>query len=211
MEEDRDLLPISALQHLQFCERQCALIHLEGLWAENRRTVEGRLLHERVHDPGTAVRGAVRHERGLHLCSHRLGLFGISDMVDFAAGKPPRPIEYKRGRPKRHDADEVQLCAQALCLEEMLSCVVSAGDLFYGSIRHRVEVRFSVDLRVRTEAAARRLHELIAAGTTPAARREPKCDRCSLLQVCMPGSLRPRATAGRYLDDTVTSMLGEES
>jgi CRISPR-associated exonuclease Cas4 len=211
MEEDRDLLPISALQHLQFCERQCALIHLEGLWAENRRTVEGRLLHQRVHDAGTTVRGAARHERGLQLCSHRLGLFGISDMVEFAAGSPPRPIEYKRGRPKAHDADEVQLCAQALCLEEMLACVVPAGVLFYGTIRRRVEVAFSADLRARTEAAARRLHELIAAGCTPTARREPKCERCSLLQVCLPGALRPRATARRYLDDTVTSMLNEES
>ncbi len=210
MEEDRDLLPISALQHLQFCERQCALIHLEGLWAENRRTVEGRLLHERVHEAGAVVRGVVRHERGLQLCSHRLGLFGISDMVEFALGRPPRPIEYKRGRPKAHDADKVQLCAQALCLEEMLSCDVPVGELFYGAIRRRVEVPFSTDLRSRTELAARRLHDLITAGRTPVARREPKCDQCSLLWACMPGALRPRATARRYLDDTVTSMLRGE-
>lgn len=212
MEEDRDLLPISALQHLQFCERQCALIHLEGLWAENRRTVEGRLLHERVHDAGTTVRGRVRHERGLQLCSHRLGLFGVSDMVEFPAGAPPKPVEYKRGRPKTHEADEVQLCAQALCLEEMLSCSVPQGELFYGAIRRRVEVTFSDELRATTKAAARRLHELLAGGRTPLARREPKCDRCSLLQACMPGVLYPTATtARRYLEKTVTSMLRDES
>jgi CRISPR-associated exonuclease Cas4 len=210
MEEDRDLLLISALQHLRFCERQCALIHLEGLWAENRRTVEGRLLHQRVHDAGSMVRGAARRERGLQLCCYRLGLFGVSDIVEFAAGTPPRPIEYKRGRPKTHDADEVQLCAQALCLEEMLSCVVPVGELFYGAIRRRVEVPFSADLRGTTEAAASRLHELIAGGRTPVARRAPKCDRCSLLHACMPGALRPRATARRYLDDTVTAMLLEQ-
>lgn len=209
MEEDRDLLPISALQHLQFCERQCALIHLEGLWAENRRTVEGRLLHDRVHEAGGAVRGAMRHERGLQVCSHRLGLFGVADMVEFAADAPPRPIEYKRGRPKAHDADEVQLCAQAMCLEEMLACVVPIGQLFYGAIRRRVEVPFSAELRNRTEAAARQLHGLIAAGVTPSARREPKCERCSLLNLCMPGALRPNATPRRYLTDAVAAMLRE--
>ncbi|NQW03055.1 MAG: CRISPR-associated protein Cas4 [Acidobacteria bacterium] len=210
MEEDRDLLPISALQHLQFCERQCALIHLEGLWAENRRTVEGRLLHERVHEAGKTVRGAIRHERGLQLCSQRLGLFGIADMVEFDPGGPPHPIEYKRGRPKAHDADEVQLCAQAMCLEEMLSCHVPAGELFYGTIRRRVEVIFSVELRARTEAAAARLHELISHGRTPIARRELKCDRCSLLHQCIPGALKARATARRYLDDAVEMILQAE-
>lgn len=210
MEEDRGLLPLSALQHLQFCERQCALIHIEGLWAENRRTVEGRLLHDRVHETGTAVRGTMRHERGLQLCSHRLGLFGIADVVEFPVGGPPRPIEYKCGRPKAHSADEVQLCGQALCLEEMLGCVVPGGELFYGAIRRRMKVPFSADLRARTEAAAGRLHELISHGHTPLARREPKCDRCSLLYLCMPDALRPRATARRYFDDAVTSRLMED-
>lgn len=207
MEEDRDLLPISALQHLQFCERQCALIHVEGLWAENRRTVEGRLLHERVHEAGANSRRGVRHERGMQLSSHRLGLFGVADLVEFAPGQPPRPIEYKRGRPKTHDADEVQLCAQALCLEEMLSCVVDQGELFYGAIRRRVTVVLSTDLRQRTELAAQHLHRLIASGRTPVAKREPKCDRCSLIAVCLPDSFRTRASAARYVDDAVTSLL----
>ena len=210
MEEDRDLLPISALQHLQFCERQCALIHIEGLWAENRRTVEGRLLHKRVHDAGASIRRGVRHERGLHLASRRLGLFGIADIVEFADGVGPKPIEYKRGRPKSHFADEIQLCAQALCLEEMLFCDVLVGELFYGSIRRRVEVPFSPELRGRTREAIARLHVLIQEGRTPLARREPKCDRCSLLHLCMPGALRPRITAQRYLDDAVAAALGKE-
>ena len=211
MEEDRHLLPLSALQHLQFCERQCALIHIERLWAENRRTVEGRLLHERAHDAGASIRRGVRYERGLQLCSDRLGLFGIADVVEFADGVPPRPIEYKRGRPTAHDADEVQLCAQALCLEEMLSCEVPRGELFYGTIRRRVNVPFSAELRARTEAAAVRLHVLIADGHTPIARREQKCERCSLLNLCMPGALTARAAARRYLSDAVTAMLGEQA
>lgn len=210
MEEDCDLLPISALQHLQFCERQCALIHIEGLWAENRRTVEGRLLHDRVHDVGGSTRIDVRQERSLHLASQRLGLFGAADIVQFVDGLPPRPIEYKRGRPKLHLADEVQLCAQALCLEEMLSCSVPAGELFYAAIRRRVEVSFSEDLRMQTERSSARLHLLVAEGRTPVARREPKCDRCSLLNLCVPGALRRRTTVHRYLDDALAASLVEE-
>jgi len=131
-----DLIPISALQHFVFCERQCALIHIEQAWTENRLTAEGRLLHERVHDQGGESRAGVRIERGLPLRSLRLGLVGVADVVEFhplsEGGWRPFPVEYKRGKPKRNACDEIQVCAQALCLEEMLGVRIPAGALFYG-------------------------------------------------------------------------------
>jgi CRISPR-associated exonuclease Cas4 len=201
------LLPISALQHLLFCERQCALIHLEGLWAENRLTAEGRLLHKKVHDADDERRDGTSMVRGLQLSSQRLGLYGIADMVEFHDGAPPKPIEYKHGRPKKYSADTVQLCAQALCLEEMLGQHVPEGAVFYGKTRRRLVVVFDTKLRAATEAAARRLHTLIRSGVTPKAQREPKCDRCSLQSLCMPDVLGPRATASRYFQATVAELL----
>src|SRR5690606_23652838 len=124
----------SALQHLIFCERQCALIHIEGLWAENRLTVEGNHLHRKAHDGPDTARHGLRVARGMELVSRELGLIGRADVVEFPADGPPRPVEYKRGRPKRHDADLVQLCAQAMCLEEMLALAepLPKGAIFYG-------------------------------------------------------------------------------
>lgn len=205
MFDEDDLLPISALQHLIFCERQCALIHIEGLWAENRLTVEGRHLHERVDDGLTETRGDVRITRSLPLRSLRLGLIGRADVVEFhrtrgSAEGQPLPVEYKRGKPKPDDSDRVQLCAQALCLEEMLGVHVPAGAIFYGRPRRRADVMFDQDLRGTTERAAGRLHALIGSGLTPIASRAPKCDGCSLLDLCMPDSLGPRRSASRYVD-----------
>lgn len=206
--DSRDLLPISALQHLLFCERQCALIHLEELWVENRLTAEGRLLHAKVHDADDERRHGTRILRGLELASQRLGLYGVADVVEFSDNAPPKPIEYKRGRPRAHAADRVQLCAQALCIEEMIGCQVPEGAIFYGKTRRREAVVFDEVLRALTEDTARRLHALIAGGVTPKAQREPKCDRCSLLNLCMPDVLRPRATAARYLDMAMSELLG---
>lgn len=211
MRDESELLPISAIQHLLFCERQAALIHLERLWAENRLTVEGARMHKKTHDPRrSASRPGVRVERGLQLASHRLGLFGVADVVEFPLDDPdgpPVPIEYKRGRPKKHDADKVQLCAQAMALEEMLELDIPAGAIFYGRTRRRLDVSFDSTLRRTTENAACRLHEIIATGQTPLARREKKCDRCSLLNLCMPDALRPQATAQKYLADAVQRSL----
>lgn len=205
-----DLLPLSALQHLLFCERQCALIHVEQLWAENRLTVEGRHLHERADSSAAGTRGDVRTVRTLPLRSFRLGLAGRADVVEFHAdptGGPARPfpVEYKRGRPKRDDSDRVQLCAQALCLEEMLGVPIAAGALFYGTTRRRLDVAFDAALRCTVETSAARLHALVASGVTPRAVREPKCDNCSLLDLCVPDALGPRRSAGRYVD----RLLGE--
>jgi CRISPR-associated exonuclease Cas4 len=206
---ERDLLPISALQHLLFCDRQCALIHLERLWAENRLTAEGRLLHKRVHEADDELRQGIRTVRGLELTSHRLGLYGIADVVEFSHDTPAKPIEYKRGKPKAHAADEVQLCAQALCLEEMLGQDVPAGAIFYGKARRHLAVAFDAGLRAKTEATVDRLHALISNGVTPKVQREPKCARCSLLNLCMPDVLRPRATASRYLETAAAELLAE--
>lgn len=215
-----DLLPISALQHLLFCERQCALIHIEGQWAENRLTVEGRHLHDTAHGDRAELRGGVRISRGLPLRSFRLGLVGKADVVEFhsapgAQRRRPFPVEYKRGRPKKHDADRVQLCAQALCLEEMLGTPVPAGALFYGRTRRRLDVLFDGRLRQLTHDTAKHLHALIASRRTPVAVREPKCDSCSLLNICLPDAMGLRRSAARYLaralDTALAESLGREA
>lgn len=211
---DDDLLPLSALQHLLFCERQCALIHIEGVWAENRLTVEGQHLHQRAHEGPDETRSGIRLARGLPLRSLRLGLVGKADVVEFHPGEGPEsrprpfPVEYKRGQPKSHDADRVQICAQALCLEEMLGIAVPAGALFYGRTRRRLDVSFDAALRRLTEETARRLHALVVEGQTPKAVREPKCDSCSLLDLCLPDALRPRLSAARFVERGLAESLG---
>jgi len=215
-----DLLPLSALQHLLFCERQCALIHIERVWVDNPLTVEGSHLHQRVDAGESESRGDVRTARALPLRSLRLGLSGKADAVELrrlpegseegavvpgAAGRwRPFPVEYKRGKPKSHRADEVQLCAQALCLEEMLGTAVPAGALFYGQTRRRLEVAFDEALRRLTEESAVRLHQLFTSGLTPRPIREPKCDQCSLLGVCLPDA--PATSARRYLANALRAI-----
>ena len=206
MYTEDELLPLSALQHLLFCERQCALIHVEQVWAENRLTAEGRVLHERVHEAGDEARGAVRTARALRLRSLRLGLIGVADVVEFhrqGAAWMPFPVEFKRGQPKADATDRVQLCAQALCLEELLGQSIPAGALFYGTTRRRLDVELDAALRTLTEQTAVRLHELIAAGATPSALYAPKCDNCSLLHLCLPQT----AACGRSARDYLERML----
>jgi CRISPR-associated exonuclease Cas4 len=193
METD-DLLPLSGLQHVAYCERQFALIHVEQLWTENTLTILGRQLHERVDLPGQSFGAEVRMARSVSLRSERLGLIGKADVVEFHREAEssdlvlwrPFPVEYKRGRPKPWNADEVQLCAQALCLEEMLGIDVPRGALYYGTTRRRKPIEFAPALRTRTEAAAQRCHELFDARITPRIARNKRCDRCSLLALCIP-------------------------
>jgi CRISPR-associated exonuclease Cas4 len=219
MFSEDDLLPLSALQHLLFCERQCALIHIEGLWAENRLTVEGRHLHERPDRGDAETRGSVRTARGISLRSLRLGLTGKADVVEFhhdpITGQLSGviPVEYKRGKPKRDDSDRVQLCAQALCLEEMTGLPIPSGALFYGTPRRRTQVIFDQEVRAITERSARRLHEMIEAGITPSAAREAKCDSCSLLHLCLPARSGGRRSAQRFVDralDAATRSMTDE-
>ena len=195
-----DLLPLSALQHLLYCERQCALIHIEQVWSENRFTAEGRLAHDHVHSAGHEIRGEVRIARDLSLRSLRLGLIGKADVVEFH-GATPYPVEHKRGHSKTNRCDEVQVCAQALCLEEMLGKPVPEGALFYGEPRRRTLVTFDPALRAETEAAAARLHRLLESGRTPPAVYDKvKCDRCSLLDSCKPKAV---GDVARYLSEAV--------
>lgn len=183
-EADDDALPISGLQHLAFCPRQWALIHLEQVWVENVRTAEGRLLHERADLPGESRRASVRTVRGMWLRSNRLRLTGRADIVEFRP--EPFPVEYKRGKSKPNDCDTVQLCAQALCLEEMLQTTIERGAIFYGNPRRRLEVDFTPELRSRTGELAATMHRLYRSGVTPAATPGPYCRNCSLVDVCLP-------------------------
>lgn len=188
--DDDDLIPISALQHYLYCPRQCALIHLEQQWAENRLTAEGRLLHERVDAPRSERRRQVRSVAAMPLLSLELGITGRADIVEFHAGDGAEmviPIEYKRGRPKAHRADEVQLCAQALCLESALQCGIPRGALFYGQTRRRKDVAFDEELRALTHHVIEATRNLLLSGETPPARYDRRrCDACSLLDLCQP-------------------------
>ena len=191
MSED-EFIPLSSLQHFVYCPRQCALIHTEQQWAENALTAEGRLLHERVDLGGATRKGGVTTSRSVAIRSTRLGLSGIADVVETRGSRVPYPVEYKRGRPKTHRADEVQLCAQAICLEEMLGADVPEGALYYGKNRRRQVVAFDVALRRLTEDVAHRTHSLLRSRGTPPPEYSPrKCGRCSLQEVCRPR--RPKA------------------
>jgi len=214
MYTEEQLLPVSALQHLMFCERQCALIHLENLWQENRLTAEGRILHEKVHEREDESRGDVRISRGLRIRSLDLGLIGMADVVEFhhlPDGQwQPFPVEYKRGKPKPDSCDEIQLCAQAICLEEMLNVSIPAGAIFYGLPRRRMDVEFSSFLRSETKKAATQLHKLIAGGRTPPPVYEKKCENCSLLDLCLPQNVAGDHSAIRYLNKALEEGLPDQ-
>lgn len=211
MYREDELIPISAIQHLAFCRRQCALIHVENLWTENLFTAEGRLLHERVHSQGRSVRGDVVSVRGLALRSLRLGVIGQADVVEFVRSPTgvrlpelsglwqPSPVEYKRGRPKKDNVDAVQLCCQALCLEEMLQTEVPSGALFYGQSRRRQDVLFDASLRTQTLELATELHELLNSEMPPPAEHGAKCRECSLKDQCLPKVTTGRRSARKYL------------
>ena len=188
--DDADLIPISALQHFLYCPRQCALIHVEQQWSESRLTAEGRLLHQQVDKAADTRRKGVRTVTAMPLVSLSLGITGKADVVEFHAtpdGEVPFPVEYKRGRPKPHRADEVQLCAQALCLESMLERPVPRGALFYGQPRRRTDVDFDVTLRSLTADVIEKTRAMIEAGITPSASYMAKrCDACSLIDLCQP-------------------------
>ncbi len=209
MYDEDDLLPLSALQHLLFCKRQCALIHIEQAWVENLYTAEGRIMHERVDVGGQAARRDVSVEYSVPLRSLRLGVTGKADVVEFhrktGAGKSKRaiwqpfPVEYKRGKPKKGNYDKVQLCAQAMCLEEMLDAEIPCGALFYGKTRRRQDVLLDHALRQATENAAKELHALFESGVTPKPVYEKKCDSCSFTNLCLPKTLEGSRSANQYL------------
>lgn len=203
MYSEDDLLPLSAVQHLFFCERQCALIHIEQLWDENLFTAQGRIMHEKVHSETAERRRDIRVEYGMPLRSLKLGLSGKADLIEFHRQRDgswrPFPVEFKRGRNKPDNRDKVQLCAQAICLEEMMSLSVPQGAIYYGKERHRTEVEFGESLRQDTEQTAARLHRLIESGKTPPPVYEEKCDTCSLFSLCLPKTLEKKTSVRQYL------------
>ncbi|MCB8879377.1 CRISPR-associated protein Cas4 [Acidisoma cellulosilytica] len=206
MTSDADLIALSALQHYLFCPRQCALIHIEQLWAENAVTAEGRVAHERVHATVSEIRRGVRTVTGMPLRSDRLGVTGVADVVELhataAGGWRPYPVEHKRGRPKAHRADEVQLCAQAFALEEMFAVEIAEGALFYGEPRRRTVVAFDAALRDLTRSVAADTSALLAGGRTPRMGYEKKrCDACSLIDICRPRVTGAKGSVAAWFDE----------
>jgi CRISPR-associated exonuclease Cas4 len=213
MYTEADFIAISALQHYVFCPRQCALIHIEQVWAENSYTAEGREMHERVDDGETSYRPGVRITRSVPLRSAMLGASGIADVVEWHkrnGREEPFPIEYKRGRQKKHDADKVQLCAQAICLEEMLNLTIPTGALFYGQTKHRFDVTFDETLREKTIAASNGVHELFSNGVTPLPEPGPKCKQCSLHELCLPEVVVHSRSAKKYVHKLLLELSEDE-
>lgn len=215
--EGEDYLALSGIQHFAFCRRQWALIHIEQVWGENLLTAEGSLMHKRAHDGEVRERrGDTITVRGLYVLSHALGLSGVCDVVEFHAdeeGHPicgesglwlPYPVEYKRGRSKACDADRLQLCAQAICLEEMFGRDVTEGALYYGETRSREVVPLGSDLREQTLAMSREMHALYQRRHTPRARENKSCRSCSLQETC-----QPKAVAGSSALAYVESRIKE--
>ncbi len=196
---ENEMIPLSALQHLLYCPRQCALIHLEQQWAENCFTTEGRVMHRQAHGGPDESRPGIRITRGLPVGSLTLGVSGQCDVVEFHDSGGVLPVEYKRGKPKSHRADEVQLCAQAICLEEMLDCVVPFGALFYGKRKRRIPVELDQELRDLTFETATSIHSMVESKETPPAIYDKGlCDNCSLLLVCQPKVFRFRRGASAW-------------
>ncbi len=199
--QDTRLIPLSALQHYAFCPRQCALIHNEQVWAENYLTAQGNALHERVDSGEPETRKGIRFERSVHVSAEMLGISGVLDLVekDIKTGKL-RPVEYKRGKPKPSSMDEIQLCAQALCLEEMIGQNIEEGALWYMQTRHRISVVFSDNLRSQTLATIIAVRKLLDSGQTPLPNYGKHCKVCSLVEICQPELLRKRDKSMRYVE-----------
>ena len=212
---DEDLLQLSGLQHFSFCRRQWALIHLEQLWQENWRTTEGNLMHSRAHDTQLRERrGDILTIRGLSVVSRTLGVSGQCDVVEFHRDPSgvhlqgeeglwlPYPVEYKHGSPKENPADRLQLCAQAMCLEEMLCCPVPEGALFYGETHRRCVVSCDEELRNTVRQMLEDMHQLYRRGHTPQVKPSKACNACSLKELCLPALLR-KDTSAQYLQDAM--------
>jgi CRISPR-associated exonuclease Cas4 len=207
-----DLLPLSGIQHFLFCRRQWALIHIEQQWKENALTAEGRIMHKRVDDPFfTETRNGVITARSVPVASYRLGLSGMCDVIEFKASADgvslpnrdglflPFPVEYKRGKEKHNHSDETQLCAQAICLEEMLSIRIPHGYLYYGETRHRVEIEFTPELRTLVQEMSTEMHNYFSRGYTPKVKTSNACRSCSLADICLPVLQGKVIAASKYI------------
>lgn len=216
--KEEEFLQLSGLQHFAFCRRQWALIHIEQQWAENLRTVDGRLLHEKAHD------GSVREKRGdllitrdMAVHSIRLGISGSCDVVEFHRGEngipipgqeglwQPYPVEYKRSAPKISEADRLQLCAQAMCLEEMLCCDIPEAALYYGEIRRREIIDLDAPLRELVRSSLEQMHDLYRRHHTPKVKPTKSCNACSLKELCLPRLMKKRSVT-EYLKNRLEDM-----
>ena len=206
MYQESDYLQLSGIQHFRFCRRQWALIHVENQWTENSRTVDGQIFHQRAHDSGLREhRGDLIITRDMHIFSPRLGVTGACDVVEFRRGTEgtplageeglfqPYPVEYKHGSPRSDTANDLQLCGQAMCLEEMLCCEIPAGALYYGEIRRRKEVTFTPELRQEVRTLLAEMHSLYDRGHTPRVKPTKGCNACSLKELCLPKLMRGRS------------------
>lgn len=216
MYDEDEYLMLSGLQHFAYCRRQWALIHIEQQWAENVRTIDGQLFHRKAHDSDSIEkRGNLIITRGLHIKSDILGVTGVCDVVEFHKSKTgislfsyeglwqPYPVEYKKGAPKSNKADELQLCGQAMCLEEMLLCEIPCGSLFYGENRRRTSVEFTADLRKQVKSMLNEMHELWKKGYTPKAKAQKGCNACSLKEICIPKLSKVRSVSS-YIDNCLS-------
>ena len=216
--KEDDLLSLSGIQHYAYCPRQWALIHIEQQWKENLRTKEGRQLHERVDNPSFfESRGNILIARSVPIASYKLGLYGVSDIIEFHNNKKsgvtlpgrngswkPIPIEYKRGKPKENIFDDVQLCAQAICLEEMLGCKISHGYFYYGQIRHRHKVLLNKNLRDIVNDLSGQMHKLFDVNHTPETDRKLKnCRNCSLFDICVPKLKKKKFKIESYINQFI--------
>ncbi len=215
MYDEDDYLALSGLQHFMYCRRQWALIHIEQQWAENERTIDGHLFHNVAHDKSRVEkRGNILITRGLYVKSSRLGMSGVCDVVEFHKSDDgislfsyddlwrPYPIEYKKGTPLAKNADELQLCGQAMCLEEMLMCDIPRGSLFYGETRRRENVEFTEQLRQKVVDFANEMHDLYEKGHTPKVKKQKGCNACSLKEICVP-NLGKTKSVSDYIENSL--------
>ena len=215
---DQELLMLSGIQHFAFCPRQWALIHIEQLWADNTRTVDGQIFHKRAHEATHELRVDNLIVRGLRVSSQLLGITGVCDVVEFhrdGSGVPiqsyegrwlPYPVEYKKGKAKENDADRLQLCAQAICLEEMLFCKIPEGALFYGETRHREVVCMTDELRQKTAAMVKLMHQYEEKGYTPPPHLRKECNACSLKELCIP-RIEKAQSVQNYINRALEDMI----
>ncbi len=200
-------LPLSSLNHYTFCKRRAALIHLEQLFTENVHTVEGNIVHDRVDTPGYHVLRGVKVLRALPVWSERMGLSGKCDVVEKHPDGSYRPIEFKKSRRKSFVNDDIQVCAQGMCLEETLGVDVPGGALFFAASKHRREVPFTPDLRREVERTASELHEMIHSRATPQAIRKKACDQCSLFPLCLPDAQRLKRGARKWFENQIQTQI----
>ncbi|MCI5503550.1 MAG: CRISPR-associated protein Cas4 [Eubacterium sp.] len=218
MYREEDYLMLSGIQHFAYCRRQWALIHIEQQWAENERTVDGQIFHSTAHNNDKIEkRGNLLITRGLTVRSATLGISGICDVVEFYQSEDgvslfnyeglwiPYPVEYKKGKPKEHDADELQLCAQAMCLEEMFICNIPEGSLYYGENRRRKKVPFTKELREQVSKMSKEMHELWEKGYTPKSKLKKGCNACSLKDICLPKLIKTPCVIN-YIDNSLKDI-----